>query len=67
MFANISSSFEDKELELFPLDLEPWLDDEIMKFKGENLFISEIWKVKKSDKCSDLYDFHILIRQSLWV
>jgi hypothetical protein len=46
MFANISFSFEDKELELSLVDLEPCLKDEVMKSKGENLFISEIWKIK---------------------
>lgn len=50
MFANISLSFEDKKLELFPVDLEPWLEDEVMKSKGENLFISENWKIKNKSQ-----------------
>jgi hypothetical protein len=44
MFANMSLSFEDKGLEPSLVELEPWLKDEFMKSKGENLFISEIWK-----------------------
>jgi hypothetical protein len=29
------------------VELEPWLEDEVMKSKGENPFISEIWKKEK--------------------
>ncbi len=56
MFANISyipSSFEDEELELFeskvlelfPIEVKPWFENEAMISKSEILQLE--WKVKK--------------------
>ncbi len=45
-FYSISSSLEDEELELSFIELEPWLENEAMKYKWENPSTSEKWKNK---------------------
>ncbi len=61
-FANISYiplTFGDEELELFPIELEPWFENEAMIFKWEILQLSEKWKkIKMTMKCSHLYSYH---------
>ncbi len=61
-FANISYiplTFGDEELELFPIELEPWFENEDMIFKWEILQLSEKWKkIKMTAKCSHLYSYH---------
>jgi hypothetical protein len=52
-------TFGDEELELFPIELEPWFENEAMIFKWEILQLSEKWKkIKMTMKCSHLYSYH---------
>ncbi len=51
-FTNISyifsSSFEDEELNLSLVNLNPWVEDEAMIFKWKNLFTNDKWKRKST-------------------
>jgi len=51
----ILSSLEEEELELFPIELEPWLEDEAMISKWK--YLSQVeWKEVECGRCFYLYN-----------